>query len=395
MKKIIAISVMFVLIAGVAFADTSVGGNLKISGTLIQTGDKKSAKNPDDMVAGGGTIWDAYTNVTWSGDNAGGMMRLFTKNNEWTPAHFVFWWWKPIDQLRLQLGENPDADWGHAQISGWGFNGEAQGGIAIDKDRELTIWPNDAIAAYARTAAWWGGFKDLGIALSIYPASGIEIDLGIPMPANSGNDQGDQPKTPIKDVYLNSKINFNIGLTDIGNIRLAVDLQGRDGKGKDPDKLVTPNIHFAFYLSMIENMGAELGFAYLTAPSESDAIEQYSHMELALGYRLTAGDLGLKARLGLAIAPGDKDDGMYLGFNILPSYNLGKLVGYVNAGLGMMLTKPKNSNIETGDYMDWYFNPYIRVPANAGNFYAGIKVWQTKSLWGNPNRLELLFLILS
>jgi hypothetical protein len=386
MKKIIAISVMLLLIAGVVFADTSVGGNLKISANLLQTGQKGQAKNPDDVLAGGATIWDAYANVNWSGDNAGGMMRLFTKNNEWTPDFFVFWWWKPIEQLRLQVGKNADADWGHAQISGWGFNGEAQGGIAIDKDRELSVYPDNAIAALARTAAWWGGFGDLGIALSLFPAQGFEIDIGIPMHADktdSGAGAIGLTKTA-EQTYLSSAINFKYDLPDIGTIRLAAILQGKDFD----DKVVTPNIHFAFYLSAIESMGLELGFAYLTEAAKSKTVDAYSHMEIGLGYRLDADDLSLKARLGVAMAPGDKDDGMYLGFNILPSYNLGSLTAYLNAGLGMMLTAPKDSNITTSDYMDFYFNPYIKVPANAGNFYAGIKVWQVKSLWGKESDMH-------
>jgi hypothetical protein len=369
MKKIIAISVMLALVAGAVFADTAVGGNLKISTNLLMD------DGGDDVMAGGATIWDAYTNVNWSGENAGGMMRLHSFGQgkspiSWTPDAFVFWWWKPIDQLKVQLGVNPDADWGHAQISGWGFNAEAQGGVAIDKDRELGSGSYTQASSYndtaylfatgtpsvvARTAAWWGGFNSLGLAISIFPAQGFEIDLGIPM----GN------KATAAQTYLSSKINFKVDIPDIGTIRLAADLQGKDAD----DSVITPNIHFAFYLSAIENMGLEISGAYKTKPAGTQntagSYAEFTTTEVGLGFRYNAEDLTIKARAGFVMFKDFAGDDSLIGINILPSYNLGSFVFYFNAGFGMAL--------DNSDFKDWYVNPYIRVPAKAGNFYAGIK----------------------
>jgi hypothetical protein len=215
MKKIIAISVMFVLIAGAAFADTSFGGNMRITANLAS-----KAPNEDDPKAGDVHVYDSNMSANWSGDNAGGMMRFHAFGSkdgnpvskiDWTPQFFGFVWWKPIDQFRLQIGQNADGDWGHSQISGWGYNAEAQNGAAVDQHRGI-----GGNAVVARTAAWWGGVgngDDKHLALSFYPAQGFEIDVGIPMTT----------KNDLAVTYSNSKINVKADIPDIGTVRVAAD----------------------------------------------------------------------------------------------------------------------------------------------------------------------------
>lgn len=373
MKKIVVTLVVFALVAGAAFAQPSVGGNLKISTNLLA-----GSTETEEPLAGGTTIWDAHVNVVWSGTNAGGLIRLWSKTNEWMPESFAFWWWKPIEQVRIQLGRNRDADFGHAQIAGWGFNAEAQGGVAIDKDRELTkygagYYGNESLASIARTAAWWGGFGanagDLGLALSIYPIPGFEVDICVPMQTGKAGIYGigatdtqaaNAPTDTAANIYLASKINFNVAVPDIGNVRLVADLQGKDSD----EKIITPNVHAAFYVSAVEGMGIEIGAGFK---------DEFETIEFGAGYRLTAEALVLKARVGLiAKSPNSKKDSMLLGIGILPAYNLGKLVALFNAGFG----------IDLGDtaMVDWFINPYISVPANSGRFYGGIKVHNIKSL---------------
>jgi hypothetical protein len=352
---------MFTLIAGAVFAQASVGGNLKISTTLIASGD-------DDFMAGGATIHDGHVNLNWSGDNAGGFMRLYSKGPGYTPL-FTYWWWKPIDQLRIQLGKNADADWEHPQINNWGFNAEAQGGISIDQHQGLgngSLSPvdgsgkpdNDSIplkgtpSVVARTAAWWGGFSDLGLAISITPIESFEINIGIPY----------ETAGKIEEIYLKSKINFNAAIPDVGNVRFAADLQGRDAEDK-----INVNVHFAFYLSAIENMGLEVGAGFKN---------QFKDIEAGLGFKFEADDLTFKARAGFVMP--DEADKIF-GIGILPSYNLGSLVFFFNAGFGMTLGD--------SDLQDWYANPYIKVPTSNGDFYAGIKAQGIKDndlAWSIP-----------
>jgi len=374
MKKIIVTLVVFALITGAAFAQPTVGGNLKISTNLLA-----GSTETEEAMAGGATIWDAYANVVWSGENAGGMMRLWTKNNEWQPDFFTFWWWKPIQAVRLQLGKNRDGDFGHAQIAGWSFNGEAQGGVALDKDRDkftnysgggyytsCKAYSNagESLATIARTAAWWGGFgagdKDIGIALSIYPMPGFEVDLCIPMAGAKGDSAGGIPLFTASETYLNSDINFNIAIPDIGNVRFVADFLGKDAD----DAIITPSIHAAFYISAIDGMGIEIGAAFKN---------DFETIEFGAGYRLIIESFAMKARVGF-VAKGklnSGDDASLFSIGILPSYNFGKFTTLFNAGFGI--------DLNDTEMKDWFINPYLSVPANSGRFYAGIKLYNLKS----------------
>jgi hypothetical protein len=89
-------------------------------------------------------------------------------------------------------------------------------------------------------------------------------------------------------------------------------------------------------------------------------------MEFGLGFRTTADDFGLKARVGFVM----KDGASQLGIGILPSYNLGSFKFFFNAGFGMNLDKDSDA----AGKQDWFVNPYIQVPTSAGSFYAGIKL---------------------
>jgi hypothetical protein len=373
MKKIIAISVMFVLIAGAAFADTSFGGNMRITANLASgQGGTDDKGNSFENKAGDVHVYDSNLSANWSGDNAGGMMRFHAFGSkdgvvskiDWTPQFFGFVWWKPIDQFRLQIGQNADGDWGHSQISGWGYNAEAQNGAAVDQYRGI----GDK-AVVARTAAWWGGFGDgdtPGLALSFYPAQGFEINVGIPMAS----------KSDLAVIYSNSKINVKADIPDIGTVRVAADL---NKKSADADLLL--NGHLGFYLSAVENMGIDIGFAFKQDGKDAKN-NDYNHMEFGLGYRLVADDLTLKARIGYVMKDEDHG-GSVFGIGIMPAYNLGDFKFFFNAGFGMNLDAKGDSNKQ-----DWFVNPYIQVPTSAGSFYAGIKIVNSFNKDGDKKKGE-------
>jgi len=336
MKKLIAISVVFALLAMTAFAETSVGGNLKIGVSLLSGDD-----GGGDAQSGKLTIYDSHANVNFGDSSAGGMVRVHAGGQgvgnaiDWTPNIFTFGWWKPIDQLRIQLGQNADGDWGHAQIGGWGFNGEAQGGTSLDQYRGL-----EGVAHVARTTkAWYGGFgsgdaNDVGAAISIYPVQGLTINWGIPLGA----------KGELGDTFGKSHFGVVYAIQDIGTFRLAAVLT-------DPDADVPLNFYGSFYLMAIDDLGVDIGVGY------AEEI-----LGIGLGLRYTAGDFGIKLRFGVDL----EDPDVALGVHILPSYNIGGgAVAFLNAGMGMQ-----------GDVFTWYANPYVRVPMGGGmSFYGGFQLW--------------------
>jgi hypothetical protein len=383
MKKIIAISVMFALITGAVFAQVSVGGNLKIATDLVSsTGDSILSGTKNTKNNSGATIWDGDARLSWSGENSGGHLRLWPEtdmaggkpgNIEWTAPLFAFVWWQPIRQFKILIGEDRDGEWGHAQITGWGYNQEAQGGVAIDEYREI-----GTNALVARKGAWWPGWNKLGLYISVFPIQEIEINLGIPMGGGGENETSGGSLLSAKDTYLRSLLNINIAVPDIGNLRLAADLMGTNSK----DEIIYPNVWFAFYINAIDDMYFELGAALTN---------EFTDLNFGLGYRLNAGDFTFKARLGLAVPADDEHNigggDMVFGIGILPSFNMGAVVLYFNLGLG------RTFNPDAYKY-DWFINPYVRIPTKAGQFYTGLKFQGDRGSavnWGLPIGWNIYF----
>jgi hypothetical protein len=411
MKKMIAISVVFILLSTVAFAQAAVGGNLKMSTTMIGG---QSANPLDDNFpqAGSVKIWDSHVNVNFGDGDAGGMVRLWSIPGggspiDWTPSAFTFWWWKPIPQLRIQLGQNADGDWGHAQITGWSFNAEAQGGIVVDQHRGLN---GDGAVVVARTAAWAPGFNSLGLTLSAYPVQGLTVNLAIPF---------DSAKT-WAEIYSRMYADVVYQIPDIGTARLAAQIAPGGKKKYEPSDDVenglapaeagwrgageareSMKMHAAFFLSAIEGLGAELGLAYqfpITTTALADGGEGAAGLpagarkiypvEVGLGARYAINpDFNIKLRAGTTFGGGAylldpvtnqkaykeqaddlknpnmsqyfltsnetftlvdgeivsiprgwqsyQKDNMKWGVNILPSYKIGPMVVFLNAGIGM------------------------------------------------------------
>ena len=327
MKKLIAISVVFALLAVTAFADTSVGGNLKIGLSLV-SGDDSGG----DAQSGPLTLYDAHVNVNFGDSAAGGMVRVWSKTNDWQASFFTFGWWKPFDQLRIQLGQNADGDFGHAQISGWGFNGEAQGGTSLDQHRKLGAGGFPVVAR--TTKAWYGGFDGMGAAISIFPVDGLTINWVIPF------GEGE-----LGDTFGRSHFGVVYGIPDIGTVRLAAVLT-------DPDASDLPvNFYGSFFLMAIDDLSVDIGVGY------AEEI-----LGIGLGLRYTAGDFSVKLRFGVDL----EDPDVSLGVHILPSYNIGGgAVAFLNAGFGMQ-----------GEALSWFVNPYVRVPMGGGmSFYGGFQLW--------------------
>ena len=384
MKKIIAISVMFALVIGAAFADTSVGGGYHMNFGLALD---KNQVNGSDVGMGkfdaGGDV-----NISAEGDNAGGKLRIWGEGKTGGITDHALVWWKPIDQLRIQLGKW-DSTWEDGSIVGWGFTGGAKDVVALGYGGDILNVDNHP--------GFWGGFGNFGLGLSVYPADGIEINIGIPLdkkvdfttgdyvwdydtpPANSTDTlktkaEVIQMTAPLGIVLSNTKINVKAAIPDIGTAKFTLDLKknGKDAgvpTSKDSDLLT--DIYLSFYLSALESsgMGAEVGLAVTTSGNTTKKNDQ---IVLGLGFKYEAGDLGLKAGLGVGFGEGRKVGSksvMPLYLTVLPYYNLGSLTAFVNVGFATKLNAdPAHTDI--------FFNPYVQVPISGGNFWAGIQFSQ-------------------
>jgi len=379
MKKIIAISVMFALVIGAAFADVSVSGGYHMSFDFAV--DKDHANGEDVGTGNYGAGGDV--GVSAEGDNAGGKLRIWGDGKSSGVTDHALVWWKPIDQLKIQLG-GWDGDWGHNQIIGWGFTEGAKDTVALD-----AAWKGQYHFAGDFAPGFWGGFNH-GLSLFIYPADGIEIDIGIPVTANEGGTLNKPYSTAV--IFSNTKINVSAAIPNIGTAKFALDLnKGELGTiaslaAKDVD-LIT-NIYFAFYLSALESsgMGAELGLSVTTSTGATASGKKNDQIDLGVGFKYESGDLGLKAGFGTGFGDAYKVGTKSLipiSLQVLPYYNLGSLKAFVNAGFSTKIGGDKT-------YVDILFNPYVQVPISGGNFWAGVKFFQAggdpqpKAEWSIP-----------
>jgi hypothetical protein len=292
-----------------------------------------------------------------------------------------------MDQLRLQLGHNPDGNFGAAQITGWGYNSSAQDFVAIDNDSG----DFDSASAWrkARSAGFYGGFSNVGLLVSILPVSGFDINIAIPFSNNSHEDGSDYVKENIKKFHAN--VMYTI--PDIGTARVS--FVGNGGKDETLNRYRSNGTAYAsFYLTAIQGIRADFGVSYGLPYNLANDNRVSPDSGLGFGLTYTADAFNVKFRAGSTFGgkteTGRKDDDKYLknataiGVGILPSYNMGIMAIYFNMGLGW--TIPNKSNIEDLDAKivnDWFINPYIRVPAGGLAFWAGFKVGSDdRTNWG-------------
>jgi hypothetical protein len=337
MKKLIAISVMCALVVGAAFADTTFGGQIFVKGELM------NGTNETDSFPGTGAIGlDAYNTLvkmTFGDTTAGGWLGIHNGNGAW---YHGFAWWRPIPQLKLQLGRNQDGDFGSAQISGWGFTGEAKNLTALGEYKATFLESQGR--DHSRTTGWYPGISGWALEASLYPAEGLSVNLAIPI--------GDTQAAGL--TFSKFEANVQYRLTDIGNVTLSFQsntgwverdkvLDGNrktdpqtpqiDGK-PDPDFVYkadpaswhgatdltgTPKIWASFYLTAIENIGVDLGVAYkfplqysygirsreagdLKFPEYTHEYNQNFPIEVGLGFRYGQGDFGFKLRAAVSLA---------------------------------------------------------------------------------------------
>ncbi|MDR0315564.1 MAG: hypothetical protein LBH97_01535 [Treponema sp.] len=392
MKKLIIFSLVLALAAGVVFAQASVGGNLEIAYKFLG-GDNI---DKSQIMSGDMAIYNAHANVNFGGADGGGMVRLWSAVNEWKPNFFTFIWWKPTEWLRLQFGQNADGDWGHAQISGWGFNAEAQNQGAIDQYRGIG---NGAVVARTAGNAWYGGFSGLGATVSLTPIEGLAINVAIPVVTIAGNDDtgaiwynnkpnpssANHGETTAGSLFSKMHINVAYTIQDIGTIRLTTELGPGYNKGDADEWYGTAGtndparIWASFYLMAIDDMGLDVGAGF-RLPAGEDADINFP-VGIGLGFRYASGDFGIKARIGMELGAENKIGGTTVksdtsfGINILPSYNINaNVVGYLGVGLGIVSMDKEVPGVD-GNYdslVDFYVNPYFLVRgANGVRFYAG------------------------
>jgi|GEM_PF-3088336 len=355
MKKLIAISVMLVLLTGAAFAQIS--GDLFVNAALL-AGNTEA----DDIMMGGKGSNDIY-GAKWSltFGEAPGTGRIVWRLHD---ASMWGWFaWRPIDMLRIKLGWDRDGEFGTAQINGWGFTAGAKDLVATN-DYAGGLFMSSA----GRGSPWYDGFGDgegYSFIVSLYPMEGLQINVGIPQFANTAAEMSR------KIANVQASIFYNI--EDIGRLSLA--FVGRGGLGKDQDKTMSVgDIKASFFLTALDSIRIDLGFSMGIPFTNASDKSEGGRMAIGLGFNMptVVENVSFKLRGG-AFVGGTNAAGAALNtvimVGILPTYQIAPgFRFYFHAGMGMEMPETGDSN------MGWFVNPYISYRAGGITFWAGLKV---------------------
>jgi hypothetical protein len=421
MKKLIAIAVVFALAAGAAFAELSVGAYIASNSVLVSG----STDEGSDKETGGFHTGHIQATGATEDNKFGGWVRISAaEGGWWAPSAYAFVWWQPSDMFRLQIGHFPDGDFATNFIVGWGWHGS---------DAEDIVAQNGYTNLARAGGIFYGGVDVAGTTISITPVEGLAINIGIPFEAGaSANDwnpdiigvteggelvfggEGESSEHPYAshvfgDVFkkINAQITYEIA--DIGIASLTY--KGGTGFVKIADSwtggaIVDPStIYLGFLLTAMQSSGLEanIGLSYTFPVSINNGADFWfeagqfwgskatykAPMGAGFGVNYNMGEFNVKARLGANFAGSLKPDGgsaasipLEIGFDIMPSYDLGFLVFYFNAGIEYHAKPKGGESVPLG----WYINPFITVagPGWGNIFFAGIQVQSNIDGWDVP-----------
>jgi len=382
LKKCVAIMALFALIAGAAFAEVTIGGQLQIGTTLLSG----SNINDTDVKFGGKPTGDApYHEAKFTGlfgdGTAGGRLVFNTRNNS------MWGWlqWRPNQYFRVKIGSDGDGEGGFPQIVGWGFTGEAKNSVGAVSDY------NGSLAMRYRNAGLnYGAFDGAGntnLMFSGYLLDGL-LDVNLLF-------RDIDKDLEISEKFARAQLYAAFKVEEVGTIRFA--FQGNGGLMKDaPDGADYATLWLAFHSSqLVPGLGFEIGGNY-TLPRKDDGtaltgdkkFTVNSNANVALGVNLTTITDPFNLKLRTNIAFGGKEryfDGFQeqtqdlpfgWGIGILPSYKLPKLTIFLHAGMGLERTPgAKNDDGELDEIKyNWFVNPYIWVPMGSMRMWVGVQI---------------------
>jgi hypothetical protein len=409
MKKLIAISVVFALIAGVAFA-------VDLSGTVIgHVNVLQGNTGEDSKVTSGGNM--DRLRIDGSGEVADGAFGGFFRADG--GSFYGNAWWKPIDQFKLLIGSNGgDGFIGKEGITGWGFTeAPTDAGIVLAGEN---VW-GKSIYGYEITFrdAFFEGGGDGGNAAYLFITPMDMLAINVILPFFNGGETADVFKKVVGQLDL--KFDFgNIAVTYVGGKgykegeeptatrvhegdptkgKWVVDDTGVVNFEADKDKwelsgdgnpVDDPASIFAYYGGSFGDISIDFGFGYKFASADG---EFANPIAIGLGIKYAVDTFGVKFRTVAKLAGDDKCTRVLA--DVLPYFNLAdNLTVFVGAGLGVLMPDGEDTTI------GWHFNPYLQVGEGGANFYAGVQVWsdgikdaedKTTINWGVPVGLIVSF----
>jgi hypothetical protein len=404
MKKLIAIAVVFALAAGMVFAadiGANVIGTVNLFGSNTGTGStiQGSANFNRLRLEGSGENGDGNFGAWLRLEIDGGMFQGVDEDT--TPFLSGLAWWKPIDQIKLTIGGNPDGIFGKEGFAGWMFRQTANDtGVVTGDDawgcdytvggppwghvKIPTPYSDDglkgihAFGAAVFRNAFYGGTGGPGLLLEIKPVD--MIGLNVILPYFGGG--------LVKGIFQHMTVQVDVNL-DFGNIALTYELIDN---AMNPGK-IGQKAYLYFGLSAIENLSLDVGIGFRFPENDGYVLKTTRNYPMSIGvaakYNISD-SFGLKARVLAELAGSAKTvgyvaykDPLQLIFQVLPFFSINDSVTiFADIGLNIVGQSKYDGNKLADSGFGWHFNPYVQIGNEWGpSFFAGIKLWSTPT-WG-------------
>jgi hypothetical protein len=314
-----------------------------------------------------------------------------------------FVWWKPADVFKLQIGGNPDGEFGLDGIAGWGFHAlanEVLGGL------NGHIWGGgySGIGVKYRDA-FFGGWGAPGLLFVITPIEALAINIAIPI-------SGDTAVNVYKQTTVQITYDFEgagkAGITFVGG-KMDDEWVKNSSGGYDSGYNDNPTVFAYFGLTAVENFVLDIGIGYKFFDSYTDSAASVTStinnpLAVSLGVGYTYDFFNIKARMlgefigsskteGGGVSTEYKDGYSFL-IDILPNFKINDNVTiFLNAGLGVTGGKESadtadpSKKISADTQVAWNVEPYVCVTPGYWNgaLFAGIRIESpiTKDKKGN------------
>ncbi|MCL2722611.1 MAG: hypothetical protein FWD47_14875 [Treponema sp.] len=355
MKKLLAIAVIFALVAGAAFAETAISGAVETRWGVAANSGQSGA---DTMTQGG--VAEAYIQLSGENDEGtfGGLLRILSipqneryelttplpvEGESWEPSdtsyivsgfdhHRAFVWWRPIEQVRIWLGQDPDGMFNTADLSRWGHHRGTRGVSVENWDAGQYLLGN------------WDVF---GVVLSVFPVEGFEFHLAHNIPVdNTRTGNGAEISKAWEMIQIQASYAADFGkiyFTYKGAMEWWIGEKGVIGAT-------------FFSNSLVDGLAFEAGFTYLL-----DETANKSNLRIGLGAHYSLDDFGVRARIFM----NPRENFFFLKADIMPFYSLDFGTIFCNFRL---VTVSQGGDTKIG----WHVNPYFVVNGNPGQFRAGL-----------------------
>lgn len=346
MKKLVAISVIFALVAGAAFADSRIGGSLEMRWNIVDLDlaedeliARTGGNGTSGLGAGGvfqlsGSDDDGYIRglfkTTWSGYSG-----LGTADADGTWIESAWIAWQPHDLVEFFIGRDGDGKFQNSNLTRWAFH-KMPRGIAEER------WDGHSYIL----GGWDGG----GVALSIIAHDMVTIHTALNVMGGAARDafSGSGPTLMRwEDIWeegfqIGADINLPIG-------KINVTYRAMEHWPTQGSKMVGAS----YGGSPVSGIELEIGGNYRL---DDDA----NPIRAALGFFYTGDNFGVKSRFFYRHT--DPTENMWIEGEIMPWYK----IDWCEIRLSARITKDGDKDI------GWHVNPYISKDFSAGQFRIGV-----------------------